>query len=298
MMSRPYPVGREMAFVAVVIAVWQLIRIPLEGNVGTALRHAHAVLDLEQFVHVDVEPAVIALAAGNELGSAIDWAYGNMHLPALFAFMATACLLAPERYPILRTTFVLSFVPAALVIGLYPLAPPRWLSELGLGPAPAQEALTSTIGTFAGNSTAAAASQHFGYAFFIAAASLWLWPRVPAAWALLAYPAFVFVVIVGTANHYVLDCIVGALAFVVGAACATALHRGSATAPTQALTRGALSRIAGFVAMAWAFESTEAANMTNWRAVVPRALVFVCGILAATDRLPRLSSLRSLAQPE
>jgi hypothetical protein len=65
MMSRPYPVGREMAFVAVVIAVWQLIRIPLEGNVGTALRHAHAVLDLEQFVHVDVEPAVIALAAGN-----------------------------------------------------------------------------------------------------------------------------------------------------------------------------------------------------------------------------------------
>jgi PAP2 superfamily len=296
--GRRYSLGREMALVAVVLALWQLIRIPLDGDVGTALRHAHAVLDLEQFVHVDVEPAVIALAAGNELGSAIDWAYGNMHLPALFAFMATACLLAPERYPILRTTFVLSFVPAALVIGLYPLAPPRWLSELGLGPAPAQEALTSTIGTFAGNSTAAAASQHFGYAFFIAAASLWLWPRVPAAWALLAYPALVFVVIVGTANHYVLDCIVGALAFVVGAACAAALHRGSATAPTQALTRGALSRIAGITAIAWAVESFDAADAANWRAVLPRAVVFACGILAASDRLPQLRALRSLAQPE
>ena len=177
-------------------------------------------LQLERVVHVDVEPSVIALTAGNALGGVIGWAYGDIHIPVLFVFMSAACLLAPDRYPFLRTTFVLSFVPAALVIGLYPLAPPKWLSELGLGPAPAQEALTGTFTTLAGNSTAAAASQHFGYAFFIAAASLWLWPRAPAAWATLAYPAFVFVVIVGTANHYVLDCIVGALAFAFGAACA------------------------------------------------------------------------------
>jgi PAP2 superfamily len=296
--GRRYPVGREMAFVAVVIALWQLIRIPLEGSVETALRHARAVLRLERLVDLNIEPDVIALAAGNELGHVIGWAYGDIHVPALFAFMSAACLLAPDRYPFLRTTFVLSFVPAVLVIGLYPLAPPRWLTELGLGPAPAQEALADTFKTLAGNSTAAAASQHFGYAFFIAAASLWLWPRSPAAWATLVYPVFVFLVVVGTANHYVLDCVVGVLTFVLGAGCAAALHRGFAVSPTRPVTATVLSRIAGFTAMAWAFESAEAANVTNWRALLPRALVFACGILAVADRLPRLRSLRSLAQPE
>jgi hypothetical protein len=296
--STRYSVGREMALVAAVIVTWQLVRIPLEGSVATALRHAHEVLDFERVVHIDVEPTVIALAAGNELGHAIGWAYGDIHIPALVAFMSAACLLAPERYPILRTTFVLAFVPAALVIGLFPLAPPKWLSELGLGPAPAQEALTGTFTTFAGNSTAAAASQHFGYAFFIAAASLWLWPRAPAAWATLAYPVFVFVVIVGTANHYVLDCIVGALAFVFGAACAVGLHRGAAREPTRPLTLEALSRIAGFTVIAWAVESIEAANITNWRVVAPRVLVVACGIVAIGDRIPHPRALRSLVQPE
>jgi hypothetical protein len=228
----------------------------------------------------------------------IGWAYGDIHIPVLFAFMAAACMLAPDRYPFLRTTFVLSFVPAALVIGLYPLAPPKWLSELGLGPAPTQEALTGTLTTLAGNSTAAAASQHFGYAFFIAAASLCLWPRSPAAWATLAYPAFVFTVIVGTANHYVLDCLVGALTFVFGAMCAAALHRRFVAVPTRPVTRVVLSRIAGFTAMAWAFESMDAADVTNWRAALPRAVVFACGVVAASDRLPQLRAPRSLAQPE
>ena len=287
-----------MALVAVVLALWQLIRIPLEGDVGTALRNAQTVLRLERLVDLNFEPSVIALAAGNELGRVIGWAYGDIHIPALFAFMSAACLLAPGRYPFLRTTFVLSFVPATLVIGLYPLAPPKWLNELGLGPAPTQEALTGTFTTLAGNSTAAAASQHFGYAFFIAAASLWLWPRSPAAWATLAYPAFVFVVIVGTANHYMLDCVVGALTFVFGATCAAALHRGSLVAPMRPVTRTVLSRIAGFTAMAWAFESMEAAALTNWRVVLPRAVVFAWGILAVGDRLPRLRALRSLPQPE
>ena len=80
-----------MGFVVIVIALWQLIRIPLEGSVGTALRHAHAVLRLERLVDLNVEPGVIALAAGNELGRVIGWAYGDIHIPALLAFMSAAC---------------------------------------------------------------------------------------------------------------------------------------------------------------------------------------------------------------
>ena len=97
--------------------------------------------------------------------------YTGIHTPALFGFMAAACVYAPERYVRLRTIFVVSFLPALLAIGLYPLAPPHWISELGFGPAPEQGELAGSIDTLIHNSTAAIASQHFGFAAFIAAAA-------------------------------------------------------------------------------------------------------------------------------
>ena len=59
------------------------------------------------------------------------------------------------------------------------------------------------------NETAAAVSLHFGGPVLIAAGSLWLRPRAPLAWLTLLYPPLVFLVILGTGNHYVLDTLVG-----------------------------------------------------------------------------------------
>jgi hypothetical protein len=60
----------------------------------------------------------------------------------------------------------------------------------------------------------------------IAAGSLWLWPRSWLARATVVYPAFVFVVVLGTANHYVVDCVIGALTFCFGAAAAALIAGG------------------------------------------------------------------------
>ena len=109
------------------------------------------------------------------------------------------------------------------MIWLYPLAPPHWLPEFGFGVPPTDAELTNTSGALFHNTTAAAASQHFGFALFVAAASIWLFPRSLLAWATIAYPVLVFVVIVGTGNHYVVDCAIGALTFVLAAAVASRL---------------------------------------------------------------------------
>ena len=58
----------------------------------------------------------------------------------------------------------------------------------------------------------------------IAAGALWLRPRAPLAWLTLLYPPLVFVVILGTGNHYVLDTLVGTACVAAGFAAAHAIH--------------------------------------------------------------------------
>jgi hypothetical protein len=203
----------EILLVAATIVAWELVRIPLEGSAATSLAHADDWLALEHALHLDWERAFQGWAASVE-PEALRWIYLNAHLPAIFAFLAWARVAAPQRYPFLRATFVLSHVPAALAIGLYPLAPPDWLARFGFAP---PETLTSGVDAILKNSTAAVASQHFGYTLFIAVAAVWLCRGALASWTTAAYPALVFFVIVGMAEHYVLDAVVGGACFALAA---------------------------------------------------------------------------------
>ncbi len=282
-----------MGIVALVLLAWQVARIPLEGSVQTSLAHARSVRGLEDSLGLDVEGPLIGLATTAPYDGILEWMYTGIHTPALFGFMAAACAYAPERYARLRTIFVVSFIPALLAIGLYPLAPPHWISELGFGPAPRQEELAGSIATLIHNSTAAIASQHFGFAVFIAAASLWLAPRSPIAWVSVAYPALVFVVIVGTGNHYVLDCIVGALTFVFATAVARLLHGRPQSHATATAARTVLSVSLGFAMIAWGVVSLQLISPGGWRNVVA-ALVLAGGVAAVLT--PRLSEKEPLAE--
>ena len=282
-----------MGIVALVLLSWQAARIPLEGSVETSLAHARSVRGLENSLGLDVEGQFVRFASTAPYDGVLDWMYTGIHTPALFAFMAAACVYAPERYARLRTIFVVSFLPALLAIGLYPLAPPHWISELGFGPAPEQGELAGSIETLMHNSTAAIASQHFGFAAFIAAASLWLAPRSPIAWAAVAYPALVFVVIVGTGNHYVLDCIVGVLTFTFAAAVATLLHGQGQARLTPPAGRTVLSVSLGFAMIAWGLVSLQLISPGGWRNVVA-ALVLAAGIALALA--PRWSAKEPIAE--
>ena len=219
----------DLLLVLGLLVSWQAVRIPLEGSVPVAMDNARSLLSVERALHVEVEGSVLETFDGAR--GLLHFAYEHVHLPLLIGFLAVARLAAPARYPLVRLTLFLSFVPSVLLIGLVPLAPPRWLPELGSAGPPANHELTATTAELLQNSTAAITSQHFGYAFLIAAGSLWLWPRSWLARLTVIYPAFVFVVILGTANHYVLDCVIGALTFCFGAA-ATALIAGGLPRPT------------------------------------------------------------------
>jgi PAP2 superfamily len=283
---RCYSVEAELAIVALVLLAWHAVRIPLEGGVGVSLEHAADVLRMEGALSLDVEPWVIAHTATGTSAAVLGWLYANIHLPVLFGFIAAARMLAPARYPAVRTTFVLSFLPAVLVIGLFPLAPPHWLPQFGLGFPPTDGDLTATTGALFHNVTAAAASQHFGFAAFLATTAIWLFPRSWVAWTTIAYPVLVFVVIVGTGNHYVLDCVVGSLTFVLAASVAYLVHRPLPAVAVESPPSGVAAVALGYALVTWGFVSLELTMPSTWH-FVPDALALLGG--TALVVAPRLA---------
>ena len=275
----------ELLIVALVLLAWHAIRIPIEGDVATSLAHANDVLRLERALSLDVEHAVIGRLEDASVTPTLEWLYTNIHLPVLFAFIAAARLLSPARYPVVRTTFALAFVPAALVIWLYPLAPPHWLPTFGFGVPPTDAELTNTTGALFHNTTAAAASQHFGFSVLVAATAIWLFPRSRLAYAALVYPVVVFLVIVGTGNHYVVDCIVGALTLGIAAGVAWTFHRPAELAPARAQT-GIASIALGYGLITWGFVSLDLTSLRSWENTID-ALVLVAGVAAVI--VPRLA---------
>lgn len=290
-MRRCYSVEAELAIVAIALVVWQAVRVPLEGSVDVSLAHAESVLQLETWLSLNVEAWVIDVFSTPTATAVLGWLYANVHLPVLFGFVAAARLLAPDRYPLIRTAFVVSFVPAVVVIGLYPLAPPHWLPELGLGMPPSDTEL-ATSGALFHNSTAAAASQHFGFAAFVAAASIWLFPRSRFAWSTIAYPVLVFFVIVGTGNHYLLDCVVGVLTFAFAAVAASLVHQRPEPASAFSQATGTVSVPVGYALVVWGFVSFDLTRLGAFEKNLFDATVLAAGIVCVLA--PRLAAREPL----
>jgi hypothetical protein len=227
LLERRLSVHAEAAVVVGVLLAWQAARIPLEGSSAQALSHARSWLSLEDALRLRAfDDAVISLAQRDGVIHVARWVYSNLHVFTIVAFMVAVRAAAPDRYPALRTAFVLLHLPALAAIGAFPLASPTWLAHppQWAGAAPYDPQLTATLSAALRNSTAAVASEHFGYTVFIAAGTLWSARRSRLAWLTLAYPPLIFLAIVGTGHHYTLDALVGALSVSFGIAAARVLH--------------------------------------------------------------------------
>ncbi|MEE8045356.1 MAG: phosphatase PAP2 family protein [Dehalococcoidia bacterium] len=117
----------------------------------------------------------------------------------------------------LRRTFVLTMVLGAIVFAMYPLAPPRFMpglgmtdtvSLLGLDPSPSSDSVISY------NRFAAMPSLHYAWALLIMIGVF----KLGGIWFKLGgflYQALMFVAIIATANHYILDAVAGAILLAV-----------------------------------------------------------------------------------
>lgn len=143
--------------------------------------------------------------------------FNNIYAYYMYGFYACAILLLalnPARYRYLRRVFVISMIVALPWYAIYPLAPPRFMSDYGW---PFVDTLAvygpnyfSESGLVSANRFAAMPSMHCGWTMvagiMVAAALPWPWVgRVVGLFLTLLLPVTVIV----TGNHYWLDVVGG-----------------------------------------------------------------------------------------
>ena len=202
---------RELVIVLGFVGLYFGVRGRTEGNLATADANARQVLDVERWLHIDVEHQVQDTVSDSHLLTTfMNWVYIWGHWPVIAATLIWLVLRHPARYRLTRNAILISGAVGMVVFATFPVTPPRLLA-IGLVDTVTQYSTSYRVLQPAGftNQYAAMPSLHMGWDLLIgmaivACATRW-WVR--ALGALL--PLFMAYAVVATANHYVLDAVAG-----------------------------------------------------------------------------------------
>ncbi|UNO41868.1 phosphatase PAP2 family protein [Streptomyces sp. MST-110588] len=217
----------ELPLTALLYAAYSAGRLLARGDTGTATGNGHAIVRLEELLRLDPERALNRLfTAHASLGVPADYVYASLHYLVTPAVLIWLWHRHAAGYRLMRTWLLISTLIGLVGFTLLPTAPPRLLG--------ADDGFADTMARFSSygwwgqdasaprglggmtNQYAAMPSLHVGWALWCGAA-LWLYgaSRLTRA-AAVAYPLLVALVVMGTANHYLLDALAGAAVMVAG----------------------------------------------------------------------------------
>jgi hypothetical protein len=188
-----------------------------------ALSHAEGILALERSLGIAPELRLDRwLASHHTLGLVVSDYYDNAHFIVTLGLLGWLWWRRPDIYRPLRNVLVLTNVLAFAVFWLYPVAPPRMLTQDGFSDVVASSHAFGSWHTgalaSAANQLAAMPSLHMAWAVWCTVV-LWrlstrMWVRGPA----LVYPCMTAFAVLATGNHYVLDVLAGIATLVVAIA--------------------------------------------------------------------------------
>ncbi|MCZ0989473.1 bifunctional glycosyltransferase 87/phosphatase PAP2 family protein [Streptomyces diastatochromogenes] len=216
----------ELLLLRVVYAAYQQVRLAATGGSNskgraTAEQHGHLVLDLERFLHIDIEHAV------NHAVAKIDWLrdffgfyYESFHFVVPLTILGVLYWRRPVDYRWARASLGFATFLALIGFWLFPLAPPRLMPTLGMIDTVhgVQDFSQPDYGTLTAltNQYAAMPSLHFGWALWCGIVIVLLAPKWWMKALGLLHPLFTVSAIVATGNHWVLDAVGGAVVVAAG----------------------------------------------------------------------------------
>jgi hypothetical protein len=213
---------QEIAIIAVCYWLYGRVRNLVPEQESIAMRHGRAVQHLQEKLHLNFELSVNKFVAGHEwLAQTMDYYYATLHFVVTIGVLIWLFRWHPRIYRGARTVLFATSLIALAGFYLYPLAPPRLLPQYGF-----IDTLLKfhTWGSLAdpkiaehSNQFAAMPSLHIGWALWCGisiffCATRW-WVRALG----LLYPVWTFMVIIGTANHFIIDAVAGLIVFLAGA---------------------------------------------------------------------------------
>lgn len=215
----------EFLLIRVTYAAYSQVRIAAGGDSQAAGRpraeeHGWQILDIERFLHIDIEHAINhAVVRSGWLRDFFDFYYTSFHFIFPMTVLGVLYWRRPVDYRWARASLGFTTLLALVGFWLYPLAPPRLMPGFGIIDTvhgvqdfskPDYGALTALT-----NQYAAMPSLHFGWSLWcglvIAIIAPKAWMKVLG----LLHPLFTVAAIVATGNHWLLDAVGGAA--VVGA---------------------------------------------------------------------------------
>jgi len=211
---RPPRWWQEIAFIAIVYYLYSLVRNAVPSHEAGAFNRSRTLLSIEGHLHINIEQSLNHFVAGHDwLAYICNYYYSTLHFIVTIAVLVWLYLKHPLRYRAIRSVLIITNLVALIGFWSIAVAPPRLLAgyvdtvvKLHTWGSLASPGLAKESNQFA-----AMPSLHIGWslwcAFAIVALARRPWVRVLGA----LYPLATFFVIIGTANHFVLDAVGGAV---------------------------------------------------------------------------------------
>ncbi|MDP9118116.1 MAG: phosphatase PAP2 family protein [Actinomycetota bacterium] len=213
---------QELAIIAICYWLYTMGRNAVPEQASIALRHGRSVQHLQDLLHLNFELSVNEFVARNEwIAQPMDYYYATLHFVVTIGVLVWLFVKRPHVYRGARTVLAATSLLGLVGFFVYPLAPPRLL---GL-----QFHYVDTLvkfhtwGSLAdpkiaehSNQYAAMPSLHIAWALWCGLAVFACAKPLAVRIVGLLYPVGTLVVIIGTANHFIIDAIAGALIVAMG----------------------------------------------------------------------------------
>lgn len=223
--------ARELCLLLPAVLLYFLVRGLMQTRDADAVAHANAIIHLERtlgiFVEDDLQRTLIQHPTAVTIA---NWVYIWAHWPVIAVTAAWMWSRHRAGYRTLRNAILISGGLGLVIFALYPVAPPRLMPDWDFVDTVMERSRSYRVlqPPALTNLYAALPSLHFGWNLLVGI-TIVRYARAPLARAFgVLIPIAMFLAIVLTANHYILDGIAGGALALIGYVLAQALDRRAA----------------------------------------------------------------------
>jgi hypothetical protein len=202
----------EVGVMVVAYLAYEGVRRLVAPDSGDAFGHAASIIRVEQELGIFFEPTLQAMVVDHHwLVTLFNFVYVWGYLPVIGAAALYMYLRHHDFYTRYRNAFLLSGAAGLAIFATLPVAPPRMFPEFGfVDTVEAQSSLYRSLhASDLVNEFAAVPSFHFGWILLIGIAIYQTNHNLLARTIGVVLPLLMLAAIIFTANHYVIDAIIG-----------------------------------------------------------------------------------------
>ncbi len=208
---------KQTALIGCAVLFYFAVRGQTEGAEATAIDNGRWILEREEDLGIAVERSMQGWTDSHGLTTVANWVYIWFHWPVIAATLLWLHHTRIGSYLILRNAMFISGAIGLVIFVLLPVAPPRLINA----------GFVDTVTEFSTsyrvlqppalvNKYAAMPSLHVGWNLLIGIALFASSTRLPIRCVAVGGPVLMALAVVVTANHYILDGVVGSIVALVG----------------------------------------------------------------------------------